>query len=248
MLERMKDLPPPIVGLKAVGKVSRQDYEQVVEPLLEEIRREGNNVRLLYHFAPEFEGFTASGIWEDAKIGLRSMRLFEGCAVVTDLAWIRNSASLVSYLMPCPVRVFENRDLDKALEWLGTLPGPAASKARLIPQAGVIVFEVKEALQARNFDELALLADEYIQAHEKLQGLVIHAQEFPGWENLDSLMRHVRFVRDHHKKVRRIALSADFKLANVAPRLAEHFIEAEVRAFGYDELDAAVDWASGSPR
>jgi stage II sporulation SpoAA-like protein len=59
-------------------------------------------------------------------------------------------------------------------------------------------------------------------------------------------VRHVQFVRDHHRKVKRIALAADGKLAGVAPRIAEHFVSAEIKSFGYDHLDAAVAWASGS--
>jgi hypothetical protein len=43
--------------------------------------------------------------------------------------------------------------------------------------------------------------------------------------------------------VRRVALASDSKLADVAPKLAEHFVQAEVRRFGYDELDAAIAWA-----
>ena len=234
------------MGLRATGRVSQQDYEQVVEPLLDEIRREGNHVRLLYQFAPEFEGFTAGGLWEDAKAGLRSMQMLDGCAVVTEQAWIRNAAPIVRYLLPCPVRAFRNRELDTALAWLGTLPRPATAKARLIPQTGVVVVEVTEALQTRDFDEIALIADGYIQAHDKLAGLVVHAREFPGWENLDSLLRHVRFIRDHHRKVRRIAVSADGKIAQLAPRLAEHFVAAEIRAFGYDDLDTAVAWAGAN--
>ncbi len=235
-----------IVGLKAVGTLTAQDYQQVVEPLLEEIRRDGKNVRLLYQFAPEFVGFTPGGVWEDAKIGLRAMRLLDGCAVLTDLPWIRKSVSLVSYLMPCPVRVFENRYLDQALAWLVTLPGPSAAQPRMIPQAGVIVVELEQALQTRDFDEIAMLADPYIEAHGKLEGLVVHARQFPGWENLGSVMSHIRFVRDHHRNVRKVALSVDGNLAKFAPRIAEHFVKAEIRVFGHDELDAAIAWASGS--
>ena len=32
-------------------------------------------------------------------------------------------------------------------------------------------------------------------------------------------------------------------MAELAPRLAEHFIRAEIKRFGYDELDEAVVWA-----
>ena len=76
-------------------------------------------------------------------------------------------------------------------------------------------------------------------------GVVLHARAFPGWENVGSLLRHVRFVRDHHRTVRRVALAADAKLADLAPRLAEHFVRAELRHFGYDELDDAIAWAAG---
>ncbi len=74
---------------------------------------------------------------------------------------------------------------------------------------------------------------------------MIHAREFPGWENLGSLWRHLRFVRDHHRKVKRFALAADTKLASLAASLAEHFGQAEVKRFPYEELEAATAWAGG---
>ena len=42
----------------------------------------------------------------------------------------------------------------------------------------------------------------------------------------------VRFVRDHQRQVKRIALAADTKLASLAPSIAGHFIQAEVKNFG----------------
>jgi SpoIIAA-like len=243
MLERIKDLPRGVDGLRAVGKVSREDYEQIFEPLLDAARREGRRIRLLYHFGPEFEGFTPGGAWEDARIGLRSTRLFEGCAIVSDVGWIRESTRLLGFVMPCPVRIFGNQERDEAIEWLGSLPEGASVFLRLLPETGVIVVEIKEALRAQDFDALALAADTWIEAHGDLRGIVIHAREFPGWENLGSLFRHVRFVRDHHRKVRRIALAADGKLASLASLVGEHFVQAEVRSFAYDDLANAIAWA-----
>jgi SpoIIAA-like len=245
MLEKLKDLPSGIEGLKAIGKISTEDYERVFVPFLDEARREGRRIRFLYQLGPEFESFTPGAAWEDAKIGLHSMRLFDGCAVVTDLGWIRETARLVGFLMPCPVRVFGNQERDNAIEWLGSLPQGATVSHRLLPEYGVIVVEVKQALRAQDFDELAFTADSWIETHGGLQGLVIHAHEFPGWENLGSFLRHVRFVRDHHRKIKRIALAADSKLASLAPMLAEHFVQAELKSFGYDERERAITWASG---
>jgi SpoIIAA-like len=246
MLQRLTDLPRGVEGLRAVGKLSKDDYEQVMEPLLDEARREGRRLRFLYQFGPEFEGFTAGAAWEDARIGLHSLRLFDGCAIVSDVGWIRESARLAGFLLPCPVRVFENRERSAAAQWLAGLPEGAAVTHRLLPESGVIVVEVTQALRAQDFEALAMTADAWIDWHGSLQGLVVHAREFPGWEGLGGLFGHLRFVRNHHRSVRRVALAVDGRLAIMAPRLADHFVEAELKSFGYGELEAAIAWAGGA--
>jgi hypothetical protein len=163
---------------------------------------------------------------------------------VTDIGWIRESTRLTGFLMPWPMRVFGNHELDNAIDWLSSLPEGPGVAHRLVPESGVIVVEVKEPLRAQDFDALALTADTWLETHDELHGLVIHARQFPGWENIGSLLRHVRFVRDHHRKVQRVALAADSKIASLAPHIAEHFVHAEVKGFGYDELESAIAWAT----
>jgi hypothetical protein len=195
---------------------------------------------------PEYEGFTPGAAWEDFKVGLGCLRLFEACAVVTDVGWMREWTGLVGFLVPWPVRVFGADERGRALDWLRSLPeGPGVSH-RLVG-SGVIVVEVGQPLRIQDFDAVALTADAWLETHHKLDGVVIHAREFPGWENIASLIRHVRFVRDHHRKVNRVALAADGKLVALAPRLVEHFVKAEVKSFRYDELDDAIGWAASSP-
>jgi hypothetical protein len=246
MIERLQDLPAGVDGLRAKGKVTREDYETVLQPILEAARSQGRRIRLLYHFGPEFEGFTAAGAWEDARLGLHYLRLFERCAIVTDIGWVRESTRLVGALMPCPVKTFNNREWQDALAWLSSAgPEVAPLAHRLLPESGVLVVEPDRPLRAEDFEALALTVDPWIESHGELRGVVVHAREFPGWENLGAFFGHLRFVRDHHRRVRRIALAAGGRLAELAPRLAEHFIAAEIRHFGYEELDRATVWASG---
>lgn len=247
MLEKLKDAPPGIDALKAVGTVSKEDYETVVEPLLDNARRQGRRIRLYYELGPESGSIAPGAVWEDFKVGIGSMRLFEGCAVVSDIGWIRESIRLTRFLMPFPVRAFGVRERDEALRWLSSLPEGPGVVPRLLPEPGVVVVEVGSALRVQDFDALALTVDSWLETHADLAGVVVHAREFPGWENIAGLLRHVRFVRDHHRKVRRVALAADSRLADLAPHLANHFIQAEVRHFGYDELDEAVAWTASPP-
>jgi hypothetical protein len=202
----------------------------------------------LYELGSGFEGFSAGAAWEDARFGLGAIRMLAGCAVVSDTDWIRNTAKFVAVWLPCPLRVFGLSERDQAIEYLRSLPEMPAISHRLLPEAGVIVVEIKEALRAQDFDALSTTADQWIQAQGSLHGLVLHAHHFPGWENLEGLIKHVRFVRDHHKKIERIAISSDARLASLTPRVAEHFVEAEIQTFAYDKLEDAISWARGAKK
>lgn len=246
MLEKLTDVPVGIEAVRAVGTVSKDDYQQVLEPLVDQARNEGRRLRFMYQIGPDFEGFTAGAAWEDARLGLQSLRMFDGCAIVSDIGWIRESMRLFEFWMPCPIRVFANEERDQALAWLSSLPEGPGVEHRLVAESGVIVVEVHRPLRVQDFDALAETADTWLQTHDALPGIVLHAREFPGWENLAGLLHHIRFVREHHRKVGKVALAADSKLASLAPHVVEHFISAEVKHFEYDQLDQAITWAANS--
>ena len=46
MLERLNDMPADIDGLRAIEKLTSDDYERIVRPLFEEARRTGRRIRL----------------------------------------------------------------------------------------------------------------------------------------------------------------------------------------------------------
>ena len=249
MLEKIANMPDGVDAFRAVGKLTRDDYEKTVEPLLDECRREGRRLRLLVQLGPEYDGFTADAVWGKAETWRHFpslLRMIDGYAIVSDLRWIREWIHAMGFLTPFPLRVFGNDQRDDAVAWLGSLPEGPGVTHRLLPEPGVLVVEVTEPLRAQDFDALATTADAWLTTHEALPGVVLHARAFPGWENIGGLLRHVRFVRDHHRAVRRVALAVDGPLADLAPRLAEHFVKAELRHFGHDELDDAIAWAAGS--
>jgi hypothetical protein len=247
MLERIDGLPEGLLGLRAKGQVTREDYERVVLPELEAARRDGRHIRLLYHLGPEFTGFAAGAAWEDFRVGVRYLRLFERGAVVTDSPWVRAAARASAPLMPCPVRIFDDASYAEAVDWL-TARLPPTLSYRLLPERGVIVVELHGPLRGEDFDALEAAADAWIEsAAGSLRGIVVHATQFPGWENLASLLRHLRFVRDQQRRVRRVALAVDGAAARVVPALVEHFVMAEIKQFSAHDLEPAIVWAAAPP-
>ena len=137
MLKEVIGTPAGIQALEAVGKVTAADYEQVFAPMIEKAGRAGDRMRLLYAFGPGFQRITSGALWADARLGSAYLRLLDGCAVVSDIGWIRASSRAIGTWMPCPLRVYDNDQRDDAFAWLASLPECADVSARDIAKAYV---------------------------------------------------------------------------------------------------------------
>lgn len=107
---------------------------------------------------------------------------------------------------------------------------------------GILVVTPSEPLTAEDFATLARRIDPAIEPAGALKGLLLDARRFPGWRNLRALLAHLRFVKDHHRKIRRIAVMTDERVLSVLPSLVRHVVAAEVRRFPRAARDEAMRW------
>jgi hypothetical protein len=106
----------------------------------------------------------------------------------------------------------------------------------------ILTLRPKTALTQADFTELARTVDPFIEAHGMLAGILIEAASFPGWDSFGALVAHLRFVRDHHRRVRKIAVVTDTVLGELAEKLASHFVSAEIKHFPAGQGEAARRW------
>lgn len=119
MIKAIPDLPDNALGFSAEGTVTAQDYESTIIPAVEALFARYDKVRCLYHIGENFAGFDAGAMWDDAKIGLKHFRGWEKIALVSDVEWIRTTIRLFGIAIPGQVRLFENRELEEAIRWIG---------------------------------------------------------------------------------------------------------------------------------
>jgi hypothetical protein len=244
MLRRIIDLPDNVLGIEASGKVTAEDYQSVLVPDLEDKLRKTKKVRLLYVLGEAFESYTGAAAWEDAKVGLKHLSQFERTAVVTDVDWIRNSVKVFGFAMPGEVRVFKNIELQKAREWVSE-PGPTGELTfEFLEEQGVLVLHPHGELEAADFERVANEIDPYLDKKGELNGVMIVAEHFPGWEDLGALAAHFRFVRDHRQNVKRLAIVSNDRLMSALPYLAQHFLVDESRHFPMSGKNEALAWVS----
>ena len=106
----------------------------------------------------------------------------------------------------------------------------------------ILYVRPKSSLEKSDFVELAKAVDPYIEKTGDLAGIIIEAPKFPGWDSFGAMAAHFRFVRDHHKHIKKVGLVTDSALGNVAEHLASHFVSAKIRHFPAAELEAAKQW------
>ncbi len=116
----------------------------------------------------------------------------------------------------------------------------------LLRDKGILIVKPEGPLEKTDFETLAREVDPYIEAQGKLNGLLISTKLFLGWKDFAALVSHLRFVKNHHQKIRKVAAVTDSGFLSIMPHIATHFVDAEVQHFDYRDKDRALDWLSES--
>ena len=107
---------------------------------------------------------------------------------------------------------------------------------------GILILKPMGPLESTDFEKLAREVDPYIIENGTLNGLMIYIKSFPGWDNFAAFLSHMKFVKNHHQKIKKIAAVTGSGFLSIMPQVANHFMQAEVRHFDYDNKDAALNW------
>lgn len=106
------------------------------------------------------------------------------------------------------------------------------------------ILEPDGPLSDADIEALKERVDDFINETDTIPSLIIHAVEFPGWEDFGAIVNHIKFVKEHHSLIPRVALVSDSSVLSALPHIADHFVKAQIRRFPEDQLEAAKEWVS----
>ena len=112
---------------------------------------------------------------------------------------------------------------------------------------GVLAVRPEGKLETQDFLTLSEVVDLYIKKKGGLNGIVIVTKKFPGWVDFSGMIEHMKFVRNHHRKIAKVAIVTDSKIADVAESLGKHFVKASIKHFSFEELESAKRWILKAP-
>jgi hypothetical protein len=120
MVERIDDMPAGVIGLRASGKLTKDDYTGALEPALKEAMDSGE-ARVVFVLT-DFEGLELDATFEDIKTGLgvelAHRKDWKRLAVVTDVDWVARAMRMFAWAMPGELSVYDDLGkLDEAKTW-----------------------------------------------------------------------------------------------------------------------------------
>lgn len=116
MIRVIEDMPAGTIGFEADGKVTDDDYREVLVPAVKAALERGD-VRLLY-VLPDDTSYSPGAMWADTKLWAGNLRAWNRIAIVSDADWLEGAVKAFGWMMPGKVRVFDDDAVDDAKAWL----------------------------------------------------------------------------------------------------------------------------------
>jgi hypothetical protein len=115
MLDQLTDLPSNVIGFEVSGKLTSEDYRDILLPALERAGAAGE-VRVVI-VIPSFDGFSGGALWQDLKMGIEHWGAWKRIALVTDVEWMRHGTEWFGWMSPGEVKHFALDQRSDAISW-----------------------------------------------------------------------------------------------------------------------------------
>ena len=118
MIEILPQSEGNLIAVQFGGKLTLADYENVWVPKLMDAIERCEKVRVLIYLDETFDGWETAVLWEDTKVGLKTINAYEKIALVGGPDWMAKITDLLAHFMPDSVKTFPSGELDEAYGWI----------------------------------------------------------------------------------------------------------------------------------
>lgn len=118
MIEIIKDLPPHVTGFRAMGKVTKDDYEKVVIPAVDNLVKKSGKINFLLLLDTDVSNFSMGAWFDDALIGLKHFTRWHRIAIVSNQDTVKKITNIFGHMIPGKVKGFKIVDLVEAKKWV----------------------------------------------------------------------------------------------------------------------------------
>ena len=121
MLSLMTDLPSHVVGVKATGAVTKEDFDEVLKPALDALHKRTGKINYLLLLETTISNFTIGAWLDDLLVGLKHFTHWNRIAIVTNEKLVKKFSDAFSLFVPGESKGFTLIQLAEAKEWVSKI-------------------------------------------------------------------------------------------------------------------------------
>lgn len=118
MLSIMSDLPPHVLGVRATGAVTKEDFDTVLKPALEALKKRNGKINYLLLLETPVSNFTVGAWLDDIVLGIKHYTHWNRIAIVTNEKLVEKFSDAFNFVVPGNSKGFTLSELADAKAWV----------------------------------------------------------------------------------------------------------------------------------
>lgn len=118
MIEVIQGLPGNVAAFKATGKIDPEDYDNIVNPIVDKVYKAYGKIDYLFQLETSLKNFSAMAWVKDLLLGFVYFTDFQRVAIVTRNKAVKNFTNFFGKFIPGSFRGFDSDDLEIAKQWV----------------------------------------------------------------------------------------------------------------------------------
>lgn len=117
MIDILPGLPSNVIGFKATGEVTREDYEKVVFPGIRAHSDTSKELNFVFFVDTPLRNFSPGAWLRDIWLQVKKLAAWHKVAIISDVERVRRFTDSISFLLPGQYKGFLSSELEEAVRW-----------------------------------------------------------------------------------------------------------------------------------
>ncbi|WP_346239119.1 STAS/SEC14 domain-containing protein [Niabella insulamsoli] len=118
MIEKMATLPGNIIGFRAAGQVTAEDFTQTVLPEVKAHMTTHEELNYMLYLETDLKNFSVGAWLQDGWLGLKNLTNWNRSAIISNSETLKGVTDVFSKIMPGVFRVYPFDQEREAINWV----------------------------------------------------------------------------------------------------------------------------------
>ncbi len=120
MIEKLDNIAAHVAGFRASGKITKEDYDNVVSPEVDRLAQKHGHIHFLLVLDTDVSNYSPGAWMKDALLGIKHLSKWKKMAIVSDQKGVEKVTDFISPLIPGESKGFSSSELEAAKAWVST--------------------------------------------------------------------------------------------------------------------------------